>query len=205
MAQFTFNNNSSVTGVSPFYANYRRYPNFNRSPIGARPTAEKAEVRVERLQELHSLLKTKLDKISQNTIKTANKKRSEGLDFSEGEIVYINIKNIKTQRLNKKLDHTKIELYQIKKILGPVTYELQIPEGMNIHPVFHKLLLELAPEGARPGPMLIDKEIQEPLYNVERILKHNPKTKLYLVKWLGYGDNENTWEPKTHLNPTLVA
>jgi hypothetical protein len=76
---------------------------------------------------------------------------------------------------------------------------------MNIHPVFHKSLLEKAPLNATLGPVLIDKDTQEPLYDVEEILEYNPKTKRYLIKWLGYGNNENTWEPKTHLNPTLVA
>jgi hypothetical protein len=205
MAQFAFNNNASVTGISPFYANYGRHPDFDRSPIGIKPTAEKAEIRVEKLQELHFLLKTKLDKISQNTTNQANKKRSEGPDFLEGEVVYVNTKNIKTQRPSKKLDHTKIGPYRITKKLGPVSYELQIPKGMNIHPVFHKSLLEKAPSDATPGPVLIDKETQEPLYDVEEILEYNPRTKRYLIKWLGYGNNENTWEPETHLNPTLVA
>ena len=42
------------------------------------------------------MLKGKLDKILKRTIITVNKKRSKGLDFKEGEIVNINIKNIKT-------------------------------------------------------------------------------------------------------------
>jgi hypothetical protein len=49
MAQFAFNNNASVTGISPFYANYGRHPDFDRSPIGIKLIVEKAEVRVERL------------------------------------------------------------------------------------------------------------------------------------------------------------
>jgi hypothetical protein len=49
MAQFAFNNNTLVTGISPFYANYGRHPDFNKSPIGIRPTVEKAKIKVERL------------------------------------------------------------------------------------------------------------------------------------------------------------
>jgi len=70
------------------------------------------------------MLKGKLDKILKRTIITVNKKRSKGLDFKEGEIVYINIKNIKTQRLSKKLDYIKIRLYKILKKLGLVIFKL---------------------------------------------------------------------------------
>jgi len=120
-------------------------------------------------------------------------------------MVYINMKNIKTQRPSKKLDHTKIGPYRILRKLGPVTFELQIPEGMNIHSIFHKNLLEPAPPDAKPGPVLIDEETQEPLYDVERILRYEPKTRKYLIKWLGYGEEDNTWEPRTNINPKLVA
>jgi len=206
IAQFAFNNKASVTGISPFYANYGRHPTIERDPLGIRPMAEKAKIAVEKLQELHFLLKTQLDKISEKTTITANKKRSEGPDFLEGEMVYVNTKNIKTQRPSKKLDHTKIGPYKILEKLGPVSYELQLPGGMNIHPVFHKSLLEKAPPGARPGPVHIDEETEEPYYDVEKILRHrqNNNQTEYLIKWLGYTEEENTWEPETNLNPKLV-
>jgi hypothetical protein len=206
IAQFAFNNNKSVTGISPFYANYGRHPELSRESIGLKPIAQKAQVETDKIQELHFLLKTKLDKIAKTTTETANKKRSEGPDFQEGEMVYINTKNIKTQRPNKKLDHTRMGPYKIKKMLGPVSYEIQLPEGMNIHSVFHKSLLEKAPPGARPGPVLIDTETQEPLYDVERILRHKREKggTRYLVKWLGYPESENTWEPTKNLPPEML-
>jgi len=47
------------------------------------------------MTKLYKILKKELDRIVKKTIITVNKKRSKGLDFKEGEIVYINIKNIK--------------------------------------------------------------------------------------------------------------
>ena len=76
---------------------------------------------------------------------------------------------------------------------------------MNIHPVLHKNLLELAPLDVKLGPVLIDEETQELLYDVERILKYELKTKKYLIKWLGYREEDNTWELRTNINPKLVA
>ena len=72
---------------------------------------------------------------------------------------------------------------------------MELPEGMNIHLVFHKSLLEKAPPDAKLGLVLIYKETQEPMYNVEEILDYNIERFLeprYLVKWLGYEDLENT-------------
>ena len=90
-----FNNNVGPAGISPFYANYGYHPRMDRDPKEGRPIAEEARISVEKITKLHKILKKELDKISRKTIITANKKRSKGLDFKEGEIVYINIKNIK--------------------------------------------------------------------------------------------------------------
>lgn len=44
----------------------------------------------------------------------------------------------------------------------------------------------------------------EEFYVVEKIVgaRVDPKTKvpMYMVKWKGYGSNENTWEPKGNLS-----
>ena len=74
--------------------------------------------------KLHKILKKELDKILKKTTVIVNKKRSKGLDFEEGEMVYINIKNIKIQRPSKKLDYTKIGPYKILRKLGLVIFEL---------------------------------------------------------------------------------
>jgi hypothetical protein len=49
MVQFAFNNNALVIGISPFFANYKRHLNFEKSLIKVKPTVEKAEVKVKRL------------------------------------------------------------------------------------------------------------------------------------------------------------
>ena len=54
------------------------------------------------------------------------------------------------------------------------------------------------PVPPRPPPVLVDDEEE---YEVERILdKRTRRRKVqYLVKWLGYPDSDNTWEPIAHL------
>ena len=128
-----------------------------------------------------------------------NKKRSEGPALAEGGMVYLLPKNIKTMRPSKKLDHTKLGPFKVKKVLGPVTFELDLLKTMRIHPVFHKSLLEPCHNpNAMPGPIEIDEETQEPEWEVEEIVQFDPK-KGYLVKWLGWGHSDNTWEPEENL------
>jgi hypothetical protein len=65
---------------------------------------------------------------------------------------------------------------KIKKVLGPVTYLLDLPKQWKIHSVFHACLLSPfketefhGPNNTRPPPNLIEG-IEE--YKVEAILAH---------------------------------
>jgi hypothetical protein len=52
-------------------------------------------------------------------------------------------RNIQTKQLNTKLDHKKLGLFKIKKIIGPINYKLVLPKTINIYLVFYISLLEL--------------------------------------------------------------
>src|ERR1700677_1822116 len=153
IAQFTFNNNAAATGISPFYVNYGFHPLTTRQPRNEKPVSEKARITVTRIKELHEILKQELDFILKKVTEYVNRKRSEGPNLKKEEIVYLLRKHIKTKRPSNKLDHTKLGSYKIKEKLGPVTFRLEMPKGMRIHPVFHISLLEKAPKGAKPGPI----------------------------------------------------
>ena len=64
MAQFAFNNSVAITGISPFYANYRKHLSIKKELIDIKPIAEKAQILVQRLKELQSILKEDLEFIS---------------------------------------------------------------------------------------------------------------------------------------------
>jgi hypothetical protein len=55
-----------------------------------------------------------------------NKKRLKGLTLLKRDLVYLLQKNIKTKRLSMKLDHIKLNLYKIQKVLGPLIYKLKL-------------------------------------------------------------------------------
>ena len=66
--------------------------------------------------------------------------------------------------------------FEITKVLGPMTYQLQLPTTWKIHNMFHAVLLRQYKETEvyranfqLPPPELIDGE---ELYKIESIMKH---------------------------------
>jgi len=57
--------------------------------------------------------------------------------------VYFFTKNLKTRKLNKKLNHIKIKSFLIKKTKKLINYELDLPKNVKVFLVFYILLLEL--------------------------------------------------------------
>jgi hypothetical protein len=89
----------------------------------------------------------------------------------------------------------------ISKQNGPVTYTLDLPKDARIHPQFHVKRLEPA-DPATPLQTTFHYELEEEHeFEVEKILDHrgNQHSREYLIKWKGYPDAENTWEPEPNL------
>jgi hypothetical protein len=110
-------------------------------------------------------------------------------------------------RPTKKLSPIFIGPYTITEVVSSVAYKLKLPHTMKIHPVFHvsKLKPYLEDDGEFPGrkhpnpaPEIIDGEEE---FEVEEILDRRVRRNQtqYLVKWVGYPDHDNTWEPESHL------
>ena len=73
--------------------------------------------------------------------------------LKEGNKVYLLQQNIKTKRLNNKLDNKKLRLFEINKKLRDVMFKLKLPRTIQIHLVFYISLLELALPRAPPTPI----------------------------------------------------
>jgi hypothetical protein len=200
MAQFAYNSaDTSTTKVSPFYANYGYEPEAYQEPLEG-PEAQAATERATKIRDLRKELRQELLFVQKRMTTYANKKRLKGPTLEEGDKVYLLRKNIKTKRPNDKLDYKKIGPFQISEKLSDTNYRLSLPAKMRIHPVFHISLLEPAPANARlEAEIELDNDEKE--WEVEKILDsrtHNTDTE-YLVKWKGYDDKDNTWEPLKNL------
>jgi hypothetical protein len=199
MAQFAYNSSKSEsTGFTPFYANHGREPEAHLEPL-AGPDAPKATTTAQQIKEIWDQAKTNLTKARKRQAQHYNKSKVEGPTFEEGDLVFLNRKNIKTKRPNGKLDFKKLGPFRVNKVISDVNYQLELPDNSRIHPVFHVSLLEPAPAGAQPET---DQEIdEEPEYEVEKILQQRTGQQglEYLVKWKSYPPSENSWEPAIHL------
>jgi hypothetical protein len=109
--------------------------------------------------------------------------------------IYLIQRNIQIKQLSTKLDHKKLGLFKIKRIIGLVNYKLVLPRTMNIYPVFYISLLELILLGVLLAPVtkieLVNPNIE---YKIEEILDYKQVRNYikYLVKWTDYLYSENT-------------
>ena len=86
--------------------------------------------------------------------------------------------------------------------MSPYAYELELPAGMDIHPVFHVSLLKPAAtdphEGQRaapPPPVVVNDEDEYEVYEILDSKRGRGRggPVRYLVKWTGHGTPN--WEP----------
>jgi Chromo (CHRromatin Organisation MOdifier) domain len=115
---------------------------------------------------------------------------------------------------SKKLAEKYVGPYTIAERIGKVAYRLRLPTNLKIHDVFHvSCLCRFRTTGGPtdkfgrdlnpPAPVQVDGQWE---HWVEEILKHRLRLgKIqFLVKWLGYGHEHNSWEPRSILEDTAA-
>ena len=112
--------------------------------------------------------------------------------FKQGQKVWLESHNLHIPYTSQKLIPKQEGPFPIQKVLGPVTYQLQLLKPWKVHNVFHTCLPspyketdEHRPHHTDPPPDLINGENE---YKVEAILAHRKtgRQMQYLVKWKGY-------------------
>jgi hypothetical protein len=201
IAQYAINDaESSATGHSPNFVTF----GTKRKKGREERLDEEGLSHSERMEIIHKEVKLDIEWIKNLTKSFYDRNRVESFSLKEGDRVYLRrrtsgekVFNIKTGRTSQKLDCLKIGPYRITQKLPNDNYRLELPERMRLHPIFHVSLL------VKTNNPVSDKEenvINE--FEVEGILKkriRNNKVE-YLVKWKGYDNTENTWEPTSNLH-----
>ena len=132
--------------------------------------------------------------------------------FHEGEMVWLDSRNIPLPT-PAKFKQRQVRPFKVLKRHSRLAYELELPPGWRIHPVFNAALLSRArrtaahgPSFAEPSPEIIDGEEE---WEVDAILadKKVGRRTMYLVSWKGYSDSDNEWVSAADLAnaPDLVA
>jgi Chromo (CHRromatin Organisation MOdifier) domain len=101
----------------------------------------------------------------------------------------------------------------VKQVINPVVFKLELPEQWKqkrLHPGFHASLLspykemeEHGPNFLEPPPDVIEGEEE---YEVEQVFDSQcsgrNKQLQYLLKWKGYSEAHNSWEPANQVYAT---
>ena len=128
--------------------------------------------------------------------------------FAKGERVWLKGKNLRTMHPTVKLRPKRFGLFEIMEVLSPTMYRLNLPGGWQVHNAFHRNLLtrynetrEYGENYPEPPPEIIEGGEE---YEVEGILDSRRKGRgrnlEYLVKWKGWSEAHNSWEPKRNLH-----
>src|ERR1700747_1348934 len=143
---------------------------------------------------------------AQEAMKTAQhlwEKRSTFTLYRKDDQVWLDAKNLKTTHPTTKLRPLQYGPFRVTEVISPVAYRLDLPPQWKIHNAFHTSLLTPyketsahGPNFPRPIPDIVDGQEE---YEVERVLasRRQGRTKQLqlLIKWKGYPEADNTWEP----------
>jgi hypothetical protein len=114
-----------------------------RLTIKKRVLTQKDVFIVEKMKNIWKFIKKKLINAQQNQKRHADHKRDISSKYKEEHMIWLSIKNIKTKRSLRKLNHKWIESYKIKKVLKSVC-QLDLSSSMKIHDTFYISLLRSA-------------------------------------------------------------
>jgi len=112
--------------------------------------------------------------------KQFDKKRWNPQGLKVGNNMWLENKNIHSNRPSKKLDNKRYGPFRISKDIGSGAFQLQLPEGWMIHNVFNEDLLtrcvepKFKEQHEKPAPLptIINEEGE---YEVKEVRKHRKR------------------------------
>ncbi|WVZ80121.1 LOW QUALITY PROTEIN: hypothetical protein U9M48_027624 [Paspalum notatum var. saurae] len=208
-AEFSYNNSYQASiEMSPFQALYGRQC---RTPLMWEEAGERqffGPAMFEEAAENVAKVKENL-RIAQSRQKSYADKRRRELAFEAGEFVYLNVSPLRgTKRfyMRGKLAPRYVGPYRIKKKIGELAYELELPEHLSgVHPVFHlRKCLRLPDTQILPEAVDLQDNLEYleyPVQILDRTEKGTRRTRIPVCKvlWSNHSEREATWEKESEL------
>jgi hypothetical protein len=205
------NSTQDSTGFSPYFMNSGQHPYWPSTLLTEQSNVPTAQTLLHRLYQHIAIAKKNLRLAQQRQAGQADQSRREVNEaIKVGAEVMLSTENLAMGDRTRKLAARYVGPFKVTRMVTPVTVELALPPSMSrMHNRFHVSLLKLfkadntfpgRTQVSRPAPILMDGT---EMWKVERVLSHriakNGSTE-YLIKWHGYPDSDNSWEPSSGVN-----
>jgi hypothetical protein len=162
-----------------------------------------------------------LEKARQAQAQQVNKDRPKPQSFNEGDLVMLSTKYIHPPFLrsnagSRKLKAKYIGPFKVLKRVSATSYELDLPQNIKAHPVinleylkeYHETPERFSSRITPPPDPIEDVESGELEYEVETVKDHRTTKRRgleFLVSWVGYNSESDTWEPESNLSGAKQA
>ena len=178
-AEFAYHDKKhAATGKTPFELNFGRHP--WKGDLMVQTELPRVEEFAKKLQESWKHAAQAMKEAQKNMKRQFDKKRRNSQGLKVGNHVWLENKNIQSNRPSKKLDNKRYGPFRILKDIGSGAFQLELPEGWMIHNVFNEDLLTRCVEPKfkgqhkepAPPPTIINEEEE---YEVEEVRKHRKR------------------------------
>ena len=218
LAEFALNSSvSPATGYSPYYLAYGQQPS---TPLdiaaGGAALVPAADASAQGMRNVLNHAKAKLEEARVRMATQANRRRRD-VRFAVGDRVLLSTANLHLPAATcRKLAPRFVGPFVVARVVNAVAYELSLPASMRIHPVFHvSVLAPWRRDQEFPGhtrapaqPPAVDGEADR--WEVSALLKRRRVRRArawcteYLVRWAGYGVEDDSWVERSDIDAGLV-
>ena len=165
------------------------------------------------MSQLHDTLRENMTVAQLRHKENFDQHRKPDPNLKSGDQVWLNTKNIRTTRPNRKLDYKKAGPFKVLAKVGKSVYKLDLPANMKVHPTFHISLLEPYSDNPLPfqrkEPPLAIETAGEPEYELDKIIDSRLYPRKYLqyrAKWTEYPPgHDKVWYPANNFKNASLA